>query len=328
MRILYGVVGEGMGNARRSKVIASHLVLRGHDVRVIDSGIDTRSSARNLLAAPELLYDNVEAYEQKLGDFRPQAVITDFDSFAYLFARRRKIPILSIDNQQIIARCRHEPAIKEGVRLDYQLMRAFVKAKLPSCDSYVVTTFFTPPVRKKYAATTTLVPPVLRREILEAKPRAEAARSDQVLVYGTATTDARLVQKLNKVPGARFVVYGLNADERHGNCTLKSFSEDGFVDDLAHARAVVCDGGLSVLGEAIYLKKPVYSVPLHHQFEQVMNSRYLAELGYGATASTLEPEGLRAFLADIGGYVSRLARYNQDGNRLLYSAIDRWLRTL
>ena len=38
MRILYGVVGEGMGHATRSKVVCEHLVARGHDVKIVVSG--------------------------------------------------------------------------------------------------------------------------------------------------------------------------------------------------------------------------------------------------------------------------------------------------
>ncbi|MGE3668821.1 MAG: glycosyltransferase family protein, partial [Polyangiaceae bacterium] len=38
MRILYGVVGEGMGHATRSRVILEHLVRRGHQIKVVVSG--------------------------------------------------------------------------------------------------------------------------------------------------------------------------------------------------------------------------------------------------------------------------------------------------
>jgi len=37
MKILYGVVGEGMGHAMRSRVVLDHLVAR-HDVQVVVSG--------------------------------------------------------------------------------------------------------------------------------------------------------------------------------------------------------------------------------------------------------------------------------------------------
>ncbi|MGH9333683.1 MAG: glycosyltransferase family protein, partial [Vicinamibacteria bacterium] len=34
MRILYGVVGEGMGHATRSAVVIEHLLSAGHEVKV------------------------------------------------------------------------------------------------------------------------------------------------------------------------------------------------------------------------------------------------------------------------------------------------------
>ena len=38
MRILYGVVGEGMGHATRSRVVIEHLLAQGHEVHVVVSG--------------------------------------------------------------------------------------------------------------------------------------------------------------------------------------------------------------------------------------------------------------------------------------------------
>jgi nicotinate phosphoribosyltransferase len=38
MKILYGVVGEGMGHATRSKVTIEHLIAKGHSVKIVVSG--------------------------------------------------------------------------------------------------------------------------------------------------------------------------------------------------------------------------------------------------------------------------------------------------
>src|SRR6188508_485086 len=38
MKILYGVVGEGMGHAMRSRVILEHLVAQDHEVEIMASG--------------------------------------------------------------------------------------------------------------------------------------------------------------------------------------------------------------------------------------------------------------------------------------------------
>ena len=367
MRILYGVVGEGMGHATRSKVVCEHLVERGHQVKIVVSGrahgflaksfedvveikgltiryVDNRMDrdgtlARNLVAAPSIIGDNVIAYYDKVVAYEPDVVLTDFDSFAYLFAKRHGLPVISIDNQQIISRCKHPSAIKKGVKVDYQMTKAFVRAKLPFCDHYVVTTFFEPTIRKKFKSTTTLVPPILRRAILDAKARARSG--DHVLVYQTSASDTSLLPALAQIREHKFVVYGMKradqakatkkstqAVERVGNCTVKDFSEEGFVADLATARAVVCNGGLSLIGEALYLGKPIFSVPVRNQFEQVMNARYLEELGYGLSADAIEPDLLRLFLRESDKYAARVAKHKQKGNERLFDAVDGLLKKM
>jgi uncharacterized protein (TIGR00661 family) len=351
MRILYGVVGEGMGHATRSKVVCEHLVTRGHDVKIVVSGrahgmlskafsdvveikgltiryVDNRMDrdgtlARNVLAAPGMLAKNVGAYFEMVSKFKPDAVISDFDSFAYLFAKRHGLPVVSIDNQQIVSRCKIAKFAKSGAKVDYQLTKAFVRAKLPGCEHYVVTTFFEPPIRRKCESDTTLVPPILRKEILDAKKRARPG--EHVLVYQTSESDTKLLDELQRIREQKFVVYGLRKNAHRGNVTLKEFSEAGFVDDLAGAKAVVCNGGLSLLGEAIYLGKPIFSVPVQNQYEQVLNARYVEHLGYGLDAPQIEAELLRVFLDEAPKYASRLAKHKQDGNRDLFALVDKLL---
>src|SRR5580700_5211859 len=105
MRILYGVTGEGMGHATRSKVVCEHLVARGHEVKIVVSGrahsflaktfrdvveirgltiryVDNRMDrdgtlARNVLAAPWMLAANVNAYFDKVAHFEADAVVSD-----------------------------------------------------------------------------------------------------------------------------------------------------------------------------------------------------------------------------------------------------------
>jgi uncharacterized protein (TIGR00661 family) len=348
MRILYGVVGEGMGHATRSKVVCEHLVASGHDIKIVVSGrahaflakafpdvveirgltiryVDNRMDrdgtlARNVLAAPSMVAANIDTYLAKLAPFRPDLVISDFDSLAYLYAKRHRLPIVSIDNQQVISRCKLGKFAKSGVRVDYELTKAFVHAKLPSCDHYIITSFFFPPVRRRYQANTTLVPPILRPQIIEAKARARL--DSHVLVYQTSASDNRLIDELQTVKDAHFVVYGRGAGGRRGNCELRAFSEDGFVDALASARAVVCNGGLSLIGEAVFLGKPIMSVPVGNQYEQVLNARYVENLDYGLSVDHIEADLLSLFLREAPRYAARVGKHRQDGNRKLFDAVD------
>jgi uncharacterized protein (TIGR00661 family) len=357
MRILYGVVGEGMGHATRSKVTLEWLLSRGHTVKVVVSNrafqflekafagnaaidvveiqgltmkyvdnefADAASVLHNVLRAPGMIAENVGAYYDDVVRWQPQCVISDFDSFAYLFAKVHRLPILSIDNQQILQRCEIPEAAKEEARASFNATKAFVKAKLPGCDHYVITSFFFPPVRDKYVEGTTLVPPILRRAILEAKPT-PVDRAQHFLVYQTSKSDTTLIPTLNEIAEEKFFVYGLGRDETIGNCTLKPFSEDGFVADLAAAKGVVSNGGLSLLNESISLRKPVFSVPVRNQYEQILNAWYVRALKFGAFAQTVNAPELRAFVQRVPEYASALAGFSHDGNAKLFATVEKVL---
>jgi uncharacterized protein (TIGR00661 family) len=262
-------------------------------------------------------YQTMHAIEE---GFRPECVIADFESFAYFYAKKHDLPVLSIDNMQIINRCNHDDIdIPEDEKRAFQMAKTIVKAKLPHCDHYLITTFFFPPARKKR---TTLHPPILRDAILNATP----TDGEHILVYQTSDTFHELIPTLQRMPG-RFFVYGLKRDEELGNVTLKGFSEEGFVRDLASARAVLAGGGFSLMGEAVQLGKPLLSVPLKGQFEQTLNALYLQKLGYGEYHRELEEEAIVEFLARTPEYARNLQSYpyRSDHNQSILRALDELL---
>ncbi|MFK7985645.1 MAG: MJ1255/VC2487 family glycosyltransferase [Sandaracinaceae bacterium] len=350
MRILYGVVGEGMGHAIRSKVVLTHLLDAGHEVEIMASGRASDFLAKhfdevNRIHGLHIVYQNnevrrnrtfwsnvlngaraiptqIQAYFELIEDFEPELVISDFESWTYLYAKAHGLPILSVDNMQIINRCTHPEAILEGQRTDFSIAKALVKSKLPFCDHYFISTFFHPEIRKER---TSLHPPILRPEILAA----ESAEGDHVLVYQTAEGNETLLAALRE-SGLECRLYGLRRDLDEevveGNLRFRPFSETGFVTDLASSRAVIASGGFTLMGEAVYLHKPMLAIPLARQFEQVMNARYLTHLGFGQDADDLDdPAAIHAFLERVPDYAAALAGYTQDGNRDLLSAIDEQL---
>ena len=351
MKILYGVTGEGMGHATRSKVVITHLLARGHEVKIVVSGrahaflkrffpdveeitglrmiyeenaVKRGRTFRNFLKELPLWggwAENFEIMTRIEEAFDADCVVSDFESFAYLYGQRHELPVLSIDNIQMLNRCDLEVEIPGAERVNFAIARGIVKAKLPGCYHYLITTFFFPPVRKPR---TSLYPPILRDEILAAKGRAQAGFGEHVLVYQTSDTATDLIPTLRSMPG-RFVVYGLKRNETHGNVELKEFSEQGFIDDLASARAVITGGGFSLMTEAIYLGKPVLSVPIQKQFEQLLNALYLEKLGYGLYVPELSGAAIGRFLERQGDFARAVARHHQDGNQLIFAAIDKLL---
>jgi UDP:flavonoid glycosyltransferase YjiC (YdhE family) len=107
-----------------------------------------------------------------------------------------------------------------------------------------------------------------------------------------------------------------------GNLELRPRSNDGFIEALRTARGVVAGGGFSLLSEAVYLGKPILSVPLRGQFEQTMNARYTERLGYGVCAPTPTPEIVRDFVRRIPEFERTLAGYQQSGNSIALRAIE------
>lgn len=344
MNILYGVPGEGLGHATRSKVVIAHLLAQGHTVRVVSSSrayhmlaanfpglvheirgfhlayreltvSKARTAALTLRTAPDNLRVNFRKYQELLGGFEPEVVISDFESFSFLFAKWKGLPVVSIDNMQIISRAQLDVAVPPAERGNLQLARQIVRAKLPRSHHYLITTFFRLPVIKER---TTLVPPILRPEVLALQP----TRGQHVLVYQSATTQRDLVARLQQLPGQEFRVYGFNKEEDHGNVQLRAFSEQGFLEDLASARAVVTNGGFSLISEAVYLRKPICAVPIPAQFEQFLNAAEIEKLGYGRHFPALTPDNLKAFLYDLSGFEAALSTYEQRGNEELFTTLD------
>jgi uncharacterized protein (TIGR00661 family) len=347
MRVLYGVVGEGMGHAMRSRVVLEHLVAHGHHVEIITSGravefLSKRFADVNEIHGLHIAYEdnrvrkgktfwsnvlsgatgipkNIKAYFELVDDFHPDVVISDFESWTYLYGKLHDVPVISIDNMQIINRCTIPDDVIEGHRADFEIAKALVKSKLPGCAHYLITTFFRPMVRKER---TTLCPPILRPEILAA----ESTEGDHLLVYQTAEGHEELARTLTET-GLPCRIYGmrrdLTADVVEGNLTYRPFSETGFIEDLASSRGVIASGGFTLMGEAVYLHKPMLAVPLSGQFEQVLNARYLEKIGYGMYAPDLdEPATVDSFIQRLPQCAEKLAAYSQDGNTVLLGEVD------
>lgn len=350
MKILYGVPGEGMGHATRSKVIIQYLLEQNHDVRVVSSDraftfLNTAFPGRvteikgfhfayknakisksgtfmlNLKSAGKnLVYNYIKKLEIE-HTFEADLVISDFESFAYFYAKMHKLPIISIDNMQVMNRCKLDIAISKEEESNFTLAKQIVKAKLPGCNQYFISSFFEAEIVKK---NTQLVPPIIREAILQAKP----SEGNHILMYQTSSSLENVQETLAKLPHEHFIVYGMNQNYTQGNVQFKPFSETEFIADFASAKAVIANGGFSFLSEAVYLHKPIYSFPIDGQFEQYMNAAYIEKLGYGRHFKSLGSDQLKAFLYDLPHFKKQLAQYEQKNNEKLFETLNLQLHNL
>lgn len=336
MKILYGVNGEGMGHATRSEVVIGSL-LAEHDVRIMASGAAYRylaagfknvgevfgpsfamadgeiqrwqSVAGTFLTARKDLPASIRTWVGTVHDWRPDVVVSDFEPLSGIYARWSRTPLVCVDNIHMIDRCAHGPDILDGAVEDARIARAVTRAMVPTAGDYVIPTFFFPEVNK---GRTRLIPPILRQAIIDAEP----VRGDHLVVYSGG--DRELIDALRDAP-LPCHVYGMRDGEEtgttDGSIEYRPRSIDGFLEDLVSSRGVVTGGGFSLLGEAVYLGKPVLSIPLKGQFEQLMNARYLAREGYGTCATRVDRSVLQGFLDRLDEHHERLGEYTQDGNR-------------
>ncbi|MFN7313623.1 MAG: MJ1255/VC2487 family glycosyltransferase [Bacteroidota bacterium] len=350
MKILYGVPGEGMGHATRSKVVIEFLLSKQHDVQVVSSDRAYKflhqhfgkrvheikglhfayknaqisrlgTLVLNLKHAPENLFHNFSEYLILHKQFKPDLVISDFESFSFTFAKMNRIPMISIDNMQVLNRCKLEVKIPSDQKDDFALAKAIVKAKVPFAEHYFITSFFDAEITKK---NTSLVQPIIRDAIIQAKP----SEGKHILMYQTSATFNAVKTILKQIPEYTFLVYGMNKQETDGNIQFKPFSEEGFIQDFASAAAVIANGGFSFISEAVYLKKPVYAFPIAGQFEQWLNAAYIQKCAYGRHFTTLDADSLKAFLFDLPKFKQSLQQYNQAGNQRFFESLNYYLEQL
>jgi len=335
MRVLYGVNGEGMGHATRSHVVIESL-LGEHDVRVVASGAAFRylqdrlprvdevlgpsfamkdgeiqhwaTLRQNVVNMPRELPETLRHWIGVVDEWRPDVVITDFEPLSARYARASRAPLVCVDNINMIDRCRHDKEIIGRERDDYLLAKAITRGMVPTAGDYVVLTFFRPPLAR---GRTKLVPPILRPEIIAGRPE----RGDHLLVYSSG--ERELIDALRS-SGMPCRIYGMRGgpaeDTRDGNLEYRPRSNEGFMRDLMSARAVITGGGFSLLSEAVYLGKPVLSVPLQGQFEQLMNARYLQRERFGLCAAQVTEEVLTEFVDRLPEFDEALAGYDQVDN--------------
>ena len=175
----------------------------------------------------------------------------------------------------------------------------------------IVSAFFRPPLRRGWEHVVQ-VGPLLRREILEARPADEGF----VLSYLRRHTPFSAVEAISDC-GLPVRVYGLGEREPVGRCSFHAIDERRFVEDLAACRCLVSAAGNQLIGEALQLGKPMLVLPERAHSEQLMNSHFLAAMGCGEfeLLEEVTAERVGRFLDGLGSLGPGLAavRGRMDG---------------
>ena len=339
-RIFYSICGEGMGHAIRSSVILEHLTKK-YDVYIFSSdraykflsekfdnvfeigGFNTvyennvvrtkKTFFKALKANPTNLKEGYNVLYKECRKIKPNIIISDFENYSSMLSKLMNIPLISLDNIHMLTQCEYD--YPPHHRADMLTAKAVTKSYILRPKRHIITTFFYPPL--KHPNMTALYPPVLREEIMKLKPES----GDHVLVYQTAKSSLNLMEKLKKLD-YKFIVYGFNKDEVDENLTYRAFNEEQIYEDMRTAKAIIVNGGFTMISEAIYLKKPIYSTPAHKNFEQILNGFYVQKLGFGEYHDDLDVEKIENFLNNLEDYQKNLDKVEPWDNTEILKDLD------
>ena len=343
MKILYGLSGEGFGHSSRALTIIPYLKSNGHKVTVMTYGqalgvmkkqgfevfpikgttIKFKKGKLDEIATIKKSFinfvNNVKKSNKvhKLMKTKFDIVITDFEPLIAILSFWYNLPLLSIDNQHRLTNL--ELKIPSKYQKDFFIANQIVSLFVSKADWYIIASFSQNKIKDKFKKNTFLVQPFVRKDVKWIKPIIQ----NKILVYLTKK-NTHLINTLNKI-NEKFIVYGYNIKKEKGNIEFKK--RETFLEDLRTCKAVIASAGFTLISESLYLKKPYLALPLHGQFEQMLNALFLKNSGYGDYTEIINEEKIKEFIAKIPIFNKKLEGYsiNEKG---LFFILDKILKKL
>jgi uncharacterized protein (TIGR00661 family) len=338
-RIFYGVLGDSGGHLNRARIVASEmphhefLFLGGGRVHELkaegyavedapmigtfyqDNKVDLRATIGNALTLLATRHVAIKRIAEIIKSFDPDLIITDYEYFTAKAAHKLGRSCVSLDHPHLVTHCRYAPPREH--RISRLIARIPAKILFNEADRFLIVSFFRVP--PKNPATTEVLPPVIKQSVLSCQP----TEGDHVLVYQTSPTFYRLLGLLERLPH-RCIIYGLGERPERKNLVFKAPSMETFLQDLASCRYVIANGGHNAICEALHLGKPVFCFPIANAYEQLLNSYFLAKLGYGSYSTESHPSEriLRDFERRLDRFRQRIRREKLLGNAIVTARLE------
>jgi len=332
-KILYGIAKEGMGHAIRAKVIIKELSKK-HKILILAGGrqasylkhhfkniqkIDdfdlvyrnnsinfTLTFFRNLLRITKIISSFNKA-KSNINKFNPDIIISDFEPLSNHYSIISKKPLISLDNQHISTKCNITFPIK--FKPDHIITSTVISSIITNAKYFLITSFIKPKTKQNNIF---LFPPIIRKEIQNSTTK----NKQHILVYQTSKSYKKLIPTLKQTK-YKYIFYS-DKKKNEKNIQFKKFSEKEFIKDLTECKAIITNGGFGLISEAIYLKKPILSIPVKKQFEQIFNALTIKKLGYGEFQEEISKDSINNFIKNLRKYKNNLKRNkNQDNSRLI-----------
>lgn len=349
--IFYSLAGEGRGHATRVRTIVEQL--RSEHRFVIfapgdafdmlaplyaDSDVAVRpieglrfkygrgnrvSPVRTTLGAAAYvtrLPSAVAQLESAIERERPALVITDFEPSLPRAAARCGVPFVSLNHQHFLVTSdfTHLP---KPLQRQAAWLGAVVGLYYSGQQSTIVSSFCYPPLRAARGRVVQ-VGPLLRPPVLDARPD----RGSHLVLYVRKFGSEALLAALDGL-GVEVRAYGLGARPSRGKIRFFAIDERRFIEDLAGSYALITTAGNQLLGEALYLEKPVLALPEPNNAEQLLHGHLLANESTGEWLDfdAVSEKALRGFLNRVDEYRSNIRRERLNGNPAALAELRRYL---
>jgi uncharacterized protein (TIGR00661 family) len=340
-KIWYSVFGEGFGHSTRSEVVIEDL-LKKHQVLITGfnkSYIYLKKRFPEIthkIEGPMFVYEKNEVSVPKtikqfldlfpnqskknllhcfnlIKKFNPDLIISDFEPTAHYLAYFLGIPIISLNNMSVLAKCKLK--IKQEDYLDFISALSVINLFTPRSDFDLLLSFKELPIKGKNVL---LFKPILRKEILKTKLKDK----NFILIYQTSKANFDfLISELKQIR-QNFVVYGADQERKDNNIIFRKFSKTRFITDLSECKAVMMTGGFSTMSEALYLKKPMLIIPAKNQYEQKFNGLTIEEMRIGKCEPLVNKQKISSFISKIGYYKKNLDKTKSWDNSKILDKVE------
>jgi uncharacterized protein (TIGR00661 family) len=326
MKLLFCVQGEGRGHLTQTMAVKQTVEAHGHQVVGVMVGLSSKRSLPEyfesamrvplvVLPTVEFVYtqnrsvnlpgtlssalwharrhsDSLRKINVMVREYKPDIIINFFEPLAALYAasRRRRPPVLVIAHQFMLE---HPDYVRApGLRVQQAGLKWFVQLVGLASTKLALSLYEAPDLPKKSLF---VCPPILRKQLFDLQPDPDGkfaliyllnhGYADQIIRWHEAHPELELHCFYDR-PGAP-------PEQRH-DATLTFHRLDGnkFLKMMAACRCVVSTAGFESVGEAAYLGKPMFLVPVQNHIEQQLNALDAVRLGLGITDNSFQLDRL------------------------------------
>lgn len=315
MKMMFCVLGEGRGHMTQAMAVKEMIESAGHQVVAVTLGVSSQRPVPAYFEAAmkvtvtqlptlEFKYRNnrsvnnlttlagvagklpkyarlLRQFDKIVHDQQPDLILNFFEPIAafYAITRRHRPPVVAIGHQFMF----EHPGYVRAPHLWKQLLTMKLYTRLLGSRStkLALSLYAAPDLPGKNIF---VGPPTLRKQLfaLQSNPNGQFVLvyllnhgyAEQIIRWSTAHPQTRLHCFYDK-PGAP-------AEFQHSpSLTFHQIAGEKFLQMMAECRHVVCTAGFESLGEAAWLGKPLFLVPVENHVEQQINALDAQQCGIG-----------------------------------------------